>query len=270
MGPVLVGLGLAYALSGFAEYKVPGQAMPTVHETAVMHTGMERASLGDAILKKNILGLEIPAAPSKAGSREPVTELENWKLLGTSTGKRSLALVSVNGQSNLLAVGESLQGWELSEIQPQSTQWKSGGKTLTLTMWPGEDVSEPSSTSTSHRANLMIDHNDGHAGSRRVTLSRSEIQPFLNDANSLLQMAQFMPYSRPGEMSGFQVNRIRQDSMLHKLGLKNGDVLTRIDGRAIAGPTELLQAYSSLGQSTLVTVDVIREGRNVSFLVEIE
>ncbi len=36
--------------------------------------------------------------------------------------------------------------------------------------------------------------------------------------------------------------------MLYKLGPRNGDVLTRIDGHAVTGPTELLQAYAGISQ----------------------
>jgi len=225
---------------------------------------LDRPSWEGVIFKKNILNLEMPVDKPETLESDPTDEMDGWKLLGTFTGERDLALVSVNGQTKLLSGGQSAEGWELSEILPESTQWKSGSSTRTLAMWlKGEDPEPPAPPPTSVFA-------PDQPGSQRVTLSSRDIQPFLNDPNSLLQMAQFKPYSREGGMNGFQVSNIRGDSILRKLGLRNGDVLTRIDGRPITGPTELLQAYSSLGNSTLVSMDIQRRGQNISFLIEIE
>lgn len=261
--PVLLGLSAAYVLAGFAEYRSPSHAIPRMNVTD-LPANLDRPSWEGVIFRKNILNLEMPVDKPETRESDPRDEMEGWKLLGTFTGERDLALVSVNDQTKLLSEGQSAEGWELSAILPELTQWKSGARTRTLSMWlkeedPDPPASPPPSVFT-----------PGQPGAQRVTLSSRDIQPFLNDPNSLLQMAQFKPYSREGEMSGFQVSNIRGDSILRKLGLRNGDILTRIDGRPITGPTELLQAYSSLGNSTLVSMDILRRGQNVSFLIEIE
>lgn len=260
---MVLGLSAAYVLAGFAEYKSPVRTIPRMDITA-MSPENERIPWEGLIFEKNILNLEIPVDVPEPVKSDTTPELENWRLLGTVIGERDMALVSVDGQTELVAGGQTLNGWELSEILPQSTKWKSSARTRTLTLW-AEDRNHDQQRPPS-RTSFAQDQQ----GSQRVTLSSQDIQPFLSDPNSLLQMAQFKPYTRQGEMSGFQLTNIRGDSILRKLGLRNGDVLTRIDGRPITGPTELLQAYSSLSSSTLVSMDILRRGENVSFLVEIE
>jgi general secretion pathway protein C len=105
--------------------------------------------------------------------------------------------------------------------------------------------------------------------SSRQKVSGKDIDQLIQNPNSLLQTAQFGPYSQNGEIQGFAVTRIKPDSLLDRLGLENKDVVTRIDGQPIHGPIDLLQAHSSLKQSSLVTLDILRHGEHKSFVVEI-
>jgi len=261
--PLLLGLAAAYLLSGFAEFKSPSSAAPGPVVTD-LYSEHDRSSWQGIILEKNILNLEIPANNPGAWEPETAKEMKGWKLLGTFTGERDLALLSINGQTKLLAPGQSVEGWELSKILPQSTRWRSSARTRSLDMWSQDEDSEPLAT-PSRTSPAPVLH-----GSRKATLSSQDVQPFLNDPNMLLRMAQFKPYSNRGETTGFQISNIRNNSMLQKIGFRNGDVLTRIDGRPITGPSELLQAYSSFSRSSLISMDILRQGDNISLLVEIE
>ena len=264
IGPLLMGLAAAYVLAGFAELKSSSGVNPLI-SAARQSAEPERLSWEGIIFQKNILNLEVPVDKSALKDPEPLDDMGDWKLLGTFTGEGDFALLSVSGRTKLLSRGQMAEGWELSEIQLHSTLWRSGSRTRSLSMWQ-EDEDSGSTTPLPRTASVRADP----GGSQRVTLSGREIQPFLNDPNSLLQMAQFHPYAEDGATQGFQISNISRGSMLDKLGLQDGDVLTRIDGGSITGPTELLRAYSRLSQSTLVSMDVLRQGQNVSFVVEIE
>jgi len=223
-------------------------------------------------LEKNIMGLEIPSADPVSSTAEAITEASpaDWRLLGTYIGREEIALVRTGEGTRLVSRGEKEQGWELSEIEPCSTVWKSGPQSETLVMWSRGNGSEDAERST-ERAGLPASGRDrGSGDSHRVVLSRQEALPFLENPNELLQQAHFEPYIEDGEMKGFRINNIRNGSVLEELGLQNGDVLNRIDGRSIRGPQDLLQAYSGLARSSLVSMEVQRKGENVNFLVEID
>ncbi len=258
--PILAGLALAYLASGFVEYQSPPRVRPDIDSATISHD-RNNPSWESVIFEKNILNLEIPGDKPLVSDMAASAGPDTWVLLGALTGARDMALVSVEGDVVLVSPGQNLKGWELYQVVPRSTVWKSGAMSRNLEMWQEREVSKERSST---RPFGPIDS----ARSQKVSLSSQEVQPFLNDPNTLLQMAHFSPYEQDGER-GFEINDIRPGSMLQKLGFRNRDVLTRIDGRLITGPTELLRAYSSLTQSSLVTMDILRQGQNVSFVVEI-
>ncbi|MFO7728795.1 MAG: PDZ domain-containing protein [Desulfonatronovibrio sp.] len=258
--PILAGLALAYMISGLAEYLSGSPIRPDLHPEAGPDKQVTQSWEG-IIFEKNILHLEIPEHKPQQASPSSAADPGSWRLLAALTGTRDLALVSINNEVTLVQPGQSLEGWELLLIEPGSATWESGTRTRILKMWQEKDLPADSS---SQPGSLLPDQSRSH----KIALDREEVRPFLNDPNSLLQMAQFSPYDRDGER-GFEISSIRSGSMLQKLGIRNRDVLTRIDGRPITGPTELLKAYSSLAQSSLVTMDILRQGENLSFVVEI-
>ncbi len=258
--PVLAGLALAYTIAGLAEYQSGSRIRPNLNP--VEDLDKQASQSWEAIIfEKNILNLEIPEHKPRQDASSSAADPDSWKLLAALTGTRDLALVSIDGETTLVRPGQSLKGWELHLIEPGTATWKSGTRTRILKMWQKKDLP---ADSASRPSPALPDQ----SGSSKVALAREEVRPFLNDPNSLLQMAQFSPYDRDGER-GFEISSIRSGSMLQKLGIRNRDVLTRIDGRPITGPTELLKAYSSLAQSSLVTMDILRQGENLSFVVEI-
>jgi general secretion pathway protein C len=188
--------------------------------------------------------------------------MDGWRLLGTLTGRQDLALVQVKGENKLLSPGQTVQGWELSAIHPQTAVFKAKGRTYALRMWPPDPKA-------GQRPEPKRQQSVEPEISSRQKVSGKDIDQLIQNPNSLLQTAQFGPYSQNGEIQGFAVTRIKPDSLLDRLGLENKDVVTRIDGQPIHGPIDLLQAHSSLKQSSLVTLDILRHGEHKSFVVEI-
>lgn len=258
--PVLAGLAAAYAASGLLAYKKG----PQIHQETISKADPAQhreQSWEGIIFEKNILNLDIPDHKPPRSDPAQAASPDTWKLLAALTGTRNLALISADGEVAVVSPGQSLQGWELSAIAPGTATLKSGTRTRILRMWQDRESSQ--GVAPSPQSELS-----SRPGSKKISLASQEARPLLNNPNSLLQMAQFSPYDQDGEQ-GFEITNIQPESILQKLGFKNNDVLTRIDGRPITGPTELLKAYSSLAQSSLVTMDILRQGQNLNFVVEI-
>ncbi|WP_291322570.1 PDZ domain-containing protein [Desulfonatronospira sp.] len=258
--PVLLGLAAAYLWSGFAQYR-HNPEMDT--ESSSDYFSEDRGSpfWKGIIVEKNILDLAIPSHEPDVKDSGP--DPSDWDLLGTFTGDNALALVSIDGQSFIISAGESKMGWELAGISPRSTSWRIAGHERLLQM-RSENTDKARPAASPQR----LEPETG--SSQKISLSRDNIQAVLENPNSMLEMARFNPYTGEGGNRGFEITNIRRDSLLHELGLKNGDVLARIDGRPIRNPADLLQAYSSLAQSSLVSINIIRQGKNVDFIVEID
>ncbi|MDZ7762797.1 MAG: PDZ domain-containing protein [Desulfovermiculus sp.] len=261
--PLLMGLALAYLVSGAMHFAIELDEQSKPEVDSLESESNSQPSWAGIILRKNILNLELPEQDEASTSSQDQAELTDWRLLGTFTGHKDLALISISGQSKLFSPGQSSQGWKLTEVRPRTTLWQSGTQTQTLPMWTEQSRSRD-------KPSIKAENSEQQPTSTRVSLSKEDIQPILQDTSTLLQMARCVPYIQQGKTRGFRITEIQPNSLLTQLGVKNGDVLTRIDGQTITGPTDLLQAYASLEQSSLVSLDILRQDELKTFVVEIE
>ncbi|GAB6060766.1 hypothetical protein JCM31598_38830 [Desulfonatronum parangueonense] len=266
--PLAFGLAFAFILTGAWEYysvrsyvAVPGTVSPSFVRPAA-------ESWVPVILDQNILGLDMP--DSGMAAPEPVNNPDSFApvLLGTVTGTSPRALLRSGEDFLVLDPGALIDGWELSEVHLGSVTFISGDRRKEVLLWQKTADQEDADVLFSPQIATPQPWS-APAGATRVSLTRQEVQPLLSDPNALLQMASFKPFTVNGRVGGFQVLSIRPDSLLSKIGLRNGDVLARINGQTLTGPTQLLQAYSGMDRASLITLDVQRASQMQTYLVEL-
>ena len=54
--------------------------------------------------------------------------------------------------------------------------------------------------------------------------------------------------------------QIKEDSIFHRLGLQDGDVVQRVNGTVVSDPTSLLAFLGRLRSEPRVAVDIVRDG----------
>ena len=258
--PLLLGLAAAYAVTGVIAHRGEldmgsGSAVPVaVPDTS----GMDARDA--VILDKNILGLAVPE-PETAESTAPAgSDPKSWIVVGTFLGARSMIIVSLQGRTEYVRVGETLEGWTLVEIRSDMLVWERGKQRREISLW-----------GDSPALGMKVEPSSGGSSSRqKVSMSKKEVAPVLNDPNAFLQQALFKPYREGGEVRGFRLDNIKKGSLLTKLGLRNKDVLMRINGETIDGPAAMMSAYSGFGKAEAVSLDVLREGNVVSIFVDLK
>ncbi len=102
-----------------------------------------------------------------------------------------------------------------------------------------------------------------------VTLARNDIKDELKDLNKVLQSALVSPFYKDGEYLGYRVARMKAESPLAKLGLKQGDVITRINGSELKSPEPLFGMLGQIDEISAISIDMIRENEKKSIFVEI-
>ncbi|MGH7856548.1 MAG: PDZ domain-containing protein, partial [Candidatus Binatia bacterium] len=60
---------------------------------------------------------------------------------------------------------------------------------------------------------------------------------------------------------------IRRGSVFERIGLRNGDLVVSIDGRAVGDPAEAMATIQALAGASRVTVDVARQPNELATLV---
>ncbi|WP_320006665.1 PDZ domain-containing protein [Maridesulfovibrio sp.] len=245
--PLAFGLATSYFVSSFIP--LPKPTAPVISKTITTDAANKIAKDSKVILDKNILGMDNPAEVQKKATVTPAT----WKLVGILTGETDMAVFRIKGETTILREGDEFEGWTLSEIKPQYVIWKFGREEKKITMW--EDV----------KALKLV-----RGKTNKITVNKAEANEVLDDPNAFLKQALFKPNSKDGKTQGFKVTNIKSNSMLKKLGLEDGDVLLRVNGEMITGPTKLLQVYGSLSSASAISIDVDRKGQILSLIVELK
>jgi general secretion pathway protein C len=124
----------------------------------------------------------------------------------------------------------------------------------------GPRASTPSTpaepTSTLHVAIRQV-------GPRDYELSRQDLESALANLNQVTTQARIIPAFRDGQPQGFKLFSIRPDSLFARLGLRNGDVLHRINGLPLDSVERGLEAFQKLREAPRIELEVERDGQPV-------
>lgn len=95
-------------------------------------------------------------------------------------------------------------------------------------------------------------------------IDRGLVDQLIENSSELMSQARILPYERDGAVQGFKLYGIRRDSLLGKLGLRNGDIINSIGGMEMTSPDRALEAYSKLRSASNLSVTITRRGRRQS------
>ena len=102
-----------------------------------------------------------------------------------------------------------------------------------------------------------------------ITVPRDELKNDLKDINKVLQSARVATFYEEGNFVGYRVAMLKPESPLLKLGLKVGDVITRINGSELTNPAALFNMFSQVDDISALNVDMLRNNEKKSLFVEI-
>jgi S1-C subfamily serine protease len=88
-------------------------------------------------------------------------------------------------------------------------------------------------------------------------IPRADLDRALSDFGSLSQQLQVTAHPQ----GGFRLSLVQPGSFFARAGLRNDDIVRRVDGRPINGVDDAAAAYAWLRVTNHFTVDIVREGR---------
>src|SRR5438094_808403 len=89
-------------------------------------------------------------------------------------------------------------------------------------------------------------------------VDRREVTGAVDSMSGLMTQLRAVAEVREGRPAGFRLFQIRDDSLFAKLGLRNGDVVERVNGTQVADPTALLAFLQRLRTEPRVALDIVR------------
>ena len=100
-------------------------------------------------------------------------------------------------------------------------------------------------------------------------IDEMEVENALNNINQLMTQIRVVPNFQDGKANGFKVFAIKPKSIFAKIGLKNGDVIQKINDMDITSPDRAFQAFQELKDEKSLSVELLRRGGPISLHYEI-
>ena len=103
-----------------------------------------------------------------------------------------------------------------------------------------------------------------------MTMSQAYKQRMLtDDFTKVLQDAKASPYVVNGQVLGFELTRIRENSVYQKAGLQNGDIVQEINGVRLTNASAAIGILQSSRNASELDVVVMRNGQPINMHLEV-
>lgn len=199
------------------------------------------------------------------------------QLWGTAVGDtaRAFAIIEDLGThaQGLYHVGDVvLPNVTLVEVHWDRIVVNRNGKRETLTFPANSSSHVPLPTVVAANKAAMSETSDSirQVAEDSFQIDRREVNHVMNNLNELFTQARAMPYSSPnGDEQGFRLFSIKPQSLVDRIGLKNGDVVQRVNGVEISDPSTAFGLLQELQGRSQVKVDVMRNHQPVTLSYEI-
>lgn len=283
----LLALGVAAALAAHATALAAGAALlRRSMELAPSPLATPLASVagpdvrGEAIVRRNIFcsSCRTRSSPERAEAK-PASEVPSpLRLLAImyaappADGRQSLAVIKdQRGATGAYAVGSLVGNATVDAIAPLRVSLHlPGGDRWYLTLLDGQSHESSPKVAPVDSLSAELDAGITKVGDNRYGVRRATIESLLGKMDALPSQARLEPDIRDGKAVGFRLRDVRAGGVFAKIGLRDGDLVSSVNGLATNGPDNALAIYASLRSARHLSVALERSGRRITTEYDIE
>ena len=107
-------------------------------------------------------------------------------------------------------------------------------------------------------------------GENRYGVRRDTLESLLGKLDTAAPQARLEPDVRDGKPAGFRLRDVKEGGVFAKIGLREGDLISSVNGLTTNGPDHALAIYASLRSADHLSVEVERAGRRITAEYDIE
>jgi general secretion pathway protein C len=225
------------------------------------------------ILEKNPFGKPMKLYPLTAmdgTESNDVVSPSDLILVGTAVGPEDMKYAVFESKESreqeVFRYGDEVFNYgKLIAIEPQFVKIRQGGSVIAIEMI---DIN-----SNPARARLKVNNLQGSfvkkIGEKDYILDRDKVQHALENPEQILTDARLLPNFKDGKQQGFKIYEVKPGGIYESLGLRNGDILLKINGLDISSPEVAIQAMSALRGMNRINLDIMRRGSKLSLNYQI-
>jgi len=229
--------------------------------------------LTNGLFGKAAQGQLSPIVGSTAGSAAaPATAPTELLLLGTVVGsyRETFALVrhTAKQEERVFRLGDMVfDAGRLVQVTREQAYIVVNGKKVEL-LTP----MTPPATSGQTQTQPPAGHPAGgvsSTGAGSFVIDQRALNTALDNIGQAMTDARLLPSQKDGKVEGFRASEVKPAGVFAMIGIKNGDVLLRLNDFPIDSPDKALQSFIALKGQNRLKLDMIRDGRPMTFNYDI-
>lgn len=277
IGAALVASGIVLARDALTLALSPeGKGIPAPKKQVSLR--QEREELGHyaPVLANNVFGFPAGRLRPLSASRARVRTGGGVTLRGTvaSAAGEGYAIVEDSaGEQSVYSAGDYIEGTgTLKRIARDRIIVEADGKELEFELADIIGVRElPRGKRGRENLRRSVPKNNAKPGDfarktapQSYIVDRDAVNAALENPERMMTDARLLPVVVEGKQEGFVISEVRQGGIYHSLGLRNGDVLKRINEFTISDPQNALQAFTALRGMDRIELDIVRDGKRMT------
>jgi general secretion pathway protein C len=231
------------------------------------------------ILSKGLFGkatqgnLTPLAAKSTERTQAPAFNQADYILLGTVQGsfRESFALIQKvsSKEERVFRMGDTVfNAGPLVTVKKEYVEVLSGTvktRIMTPTASATATAATPPAAGSAPAGNTLA----SQTGAGSYVIDQRALNASLDNIGQAMTDARLLPSMKDGKVEGFRVSEVKPQGVFGTIGIKNGDVLLRMNDFPIDSPEKALQSFASLKGQSRIRLDLIRDGQPTTFNYDI-
>lgn len=267
---------LSFKITGLYPRTAPkqGQAMaaPEGSEDLLAFASiLERGLFGKATQGKltPIVQAQAAAPGVQAVQAAPVSDLI---LLGTAVGsfRETFALVqkSSTREERVFRLGDNVfSSGQLVAVKKDLAEILVGGQRVKI-LTPTAAAAAPAQAAPAAPA-PMGGGLAAQTGAGNYVIDQRALNAALDNIGQAMTDARLLPSMKDGKVEGFRASEVKPQGIFGTIGIRNGDVLLRMNDFPIDSPEKAIQSFASLKGQSRIKLDLIRDGQPTTFNYDI-
>ncbi|OGW36723.1 MAG: hypothetical protein A2Y97_01425 [Nitrospirae bacterium RBG_13_39_12] len=225
-----------------------------------------------SVLKNNPFGFTGGEIKSlNTTSKDSGARQTDIALIGTVVGPRELSygiFEDTAGTQEVFKVGESVLGvGVLYRVKKDRVLVRQKDEILEIILEDVEvrEIKKPVSGGTSFTSSFAR-----KIGNSTYLVDQRKVQEAISNPNQIMTDARLKPNLNNGREEGFVLSEVKPGGIYNSLGLREGDILLRINEYDISEPEKALQAFTALKGLERVQIDLIRGGSKMTMTYQIK
>lgn len=210
--------------------------------------------------------------PAAAQLVVPTTAPSDLMLLGTVVGsfRETFALVrhTAKQEERVFRLGDMVfDAGRLVEVGTEKAFIVINSKKVELLTPMTPPVTPPAGQPVAGNAQAITAVASTGAGS--YVIDQRALNAALDSPAQAMTDARLLPSQKDGKVEGFRASEVKPSGVFAMIGIKNGDVLLRLNDFPMDSPDKALQSFIALKGQNRLKLDIIRDGQPQTFNYDI-